>query len=330
LVPFTGTNAANGVALDAEGDLYVADDEGLIQKWTAANSNLTTLVSGSGLVEPWSVAVDAAGNVYIADIGANAIEKWSPASGAVTSVVSTGINFPGGVAVDGSGNVYIADTGHALVKEWSPINNAVTTLAVQAPPNPSGPPIPFDPLGVALDSTGNLYVVAHINYLDELPYAFVDMAPKVETAAAGNDSLSPVEPPTENLLPPFAPTSDQPWLKITGVANGVVSFSVSANSGPPRVGLINLLGQAIPVIQVSLGPPINLITVPTDGNATVKFVFGSATNLSFTVFSSTNLFLPMTTWTAIGTASNIGPNLFEFTDTNAATDPQRYYRVRSQ
>lgn len=325
--PFTGSNSPNGVALDTAGNLYIADDEGNIQEWTVANSNITTLVSG--LIEPFAVAVDAAGTVYIADVGATAIEEWSPASGVLTSV-ATGLRFPEGVAVDGSGNVYIADSGHALVKMWSPINNAVTTLAFQAPPVSSGPPIPFNPFGVALDSNGNVYVVAGPDYLDELPYAFVDIAPKVETAAAGNDSLSPVEPPTENLLPPFSPTSDQPWLKITGVTNGVVSFSVSANSGPPRVGLINLLGQAIPVTQVSLGPPIRLITVPTDGDATVKFVFGSATNLSFTVFSSTNLFLPMTTWTAIGTASNIGPTLFEFTDTNAATDSQRYYRVRYQ
>ena len=65
------------MAVDSVGNLYIADDEGIIQKWTAANSNLTTLVSGSGLVEPYGVAVDAAGTVYIADSGANAIDKWS-------------------------------------------------------------------------------------------------------------------------------------------------------------------------------------------------------------------------------------------------------------
>jgi hypothetical protein len=52
-------------------------------------------------------------------------------------------------------------------------------------------------------------------------------------------------------------------------------------------------------------------------------------NASFTVRSSTNVFSPVTNWTAIGTASNIGPNLFEFTETNPPTDPQRFYRVRS-
>jgi hypothetical protein len=130
-----------------------------------------------------------------------------------------------------------------------------------------------------------------------------------------------------NLRPPFAPTCDAPWLNITGITNGVVGFSVAANSGPPRVGFINLLGQLIPIVQVSPSSPIDLIIVPTP--AAVEFAFGDTQDSSFTVLSTTNVFLPITNWIAIGTAANIGPNLFEFTDTNPATDSQRFYRVRS-
>ena len=66
-------------------------DNNAIKEWTAANSNVTTLVS-SGLTDPYGVAVDGAGNVYIADSGNNAIKKWTAANNNVTTLVSSGLN----------------------------------------------------------------------------------------------------------------------------------------------------------------------------------------------------------------------------------------------
>jgi hypothetical protein len=310
------------VAVDLQSNVYVEENLTDIVERNAATGNVTTLVSN--LYGANGVAVDVAGNVYFSYDGA--VGKWSVANTNVTIMPTQSRFSPGTVSVDGAGNLYIG--GYDAIQEWRVADNTLLTL-VSTESSVLLDSSEFTHFyGVTVDSAGNIFAADNINFaIMELPYAFVDMAPKVESAAAGTDSLSPVEPPTENLLPPFAPTSDQPWLNITGVTNGVVSFSVSANSGPPRIGFINVLGQAIPVIQVSLGPPINLTTVPTDGSATVNFVFGSSTNLSFTVFSSTNVSVPITSWTAIGTASNIAPTVFEFTDTNAASDSQRFYRV---
>jgi hypothetical protein len=312
---------SQGVALDGAGNLYIATFYGLIQKWTAASSNLTTLVA-SGLDEPDGLAVDAAGNVYIADTVNNAVKKWSAANNKLTTLISSGLNFPEGVAVDGSGNVYIADAGNHVVKQWSAVNNTVTIFENQTQ----------YPECVAVDGKGNVYfgdTLGHNSTILEIPNAFVNSAPRLESAAGGYDSLPPVEPPTENLLPPFAPSSDVSWLTITGITNGVVSFSIATNFGSPRIGFITVMGQTVPIVQVSSGSPLDLICVPIGGTGSFQLAFGGTQNGSFTVLSTTNVFLPSKNWSAIGTASNIGPNLFEFTDPNPATNFQRYYRVRS-
>lgn len=112
----TPLNSPHGVAVDGVGNVYVADaNMEAIVKWTAVNSNVTTLVASS-LNYPAGVAVDGMGNVYIADANNNAIRKWNAVNGMVTLVIS-GLNWPNGVAVDNAGNVYIADTFNNAIKE---------------------------------------------------------------------------------------------------------------------------------------------------------------------------------------------------------------------
>ncbi|HTA31114.1 MAG TPA: hypothetical protein VK731_11555, partial [Candidatus Cybelea sp.] len=322
----SGLYLPQGVALDGASNVYIADSyNSEIKEWTAANGNVTTLVS-SGLSYPYGLAVDAAGNVYIADSGNNAIKEWIAANSNVITLVSTGLNSPLGVAVDGAGNVYIADSENFAVKKWTAANNSVTTLVS----NDVGF-LPYVPQGVAVDEAGDVFFANTYSSetIDELPYALVDLAPKVESAAGGNDSLPVVLPTTADLFPPLFPTaSDRPWLVITGVTNGVVSFSVAANPGLPRIGKITMLGKSVPVVQVSGGSPKNLIALPTDGDRACAFAFGDTNNASFTVLSSTNLSAPPSGWTVVGVASNTAPQLYEFTDAQPTND-QRYYRIRS-
>ncbi len=182
-------NGPQSVAVDGAGNVYVADCTNCaIRKITAAGV-VTTLagtpgVSGtndaaSGAAAsfnfPYGVAVDTNGNVYVADTLNHTIRQISP-SGAVTTLAglagnvgsSDGTNsgarfsYPCGVAVDGSGNVYVADTGNHTIRLVSP-TGVVTTLA-GSPGNPgltngTGSAAQFNsPLGVAVDSNGNVYV----------------------------------------------------------------------------------------------------------------------------------------------------------------------------
>jgi streptogramin lyase len=319
----SGLDYPMGVALDGAGNVYFADSgNNAIKEWTAANSNVTTLVS-SGLDNPLGLAVDAAGNVYIADTYNNAIKEWNAASSNVTTLVSSGLDNPLGLAVDGAGNVYIANVEGGAILEWNAASSNVSALVSGGFTYPGG---------VAVDGAGNIYMAGYNSYIAELPHAFVDPAPRLEGPAASSDSLPVVLPATENLLPPFAPISDQSWLTITGVTNGVVSFSFTANTNSLRTGHITLLGLSIPITQGTqgmIGTPPALTNLQLLSNGVVQFAFTNIPGAVFTVLSASNLSLPLREWTVAGSATNIASNVFQFTSQPGANDVRRFYTVRS-
>jgi DNA-binding beta-propeller fold protein YncE len=320
------------VAVNGSGNVYIANSyDNAISEWIAASNTVTTLVS-TGLDTPSGVAVDGSGNVYIADFSHSAIKEWKAASNTVTTLVASGLNSPNGVAVDGSGNVYIADTYNEAIKEWKAASNTVTTLVASGLP---------ETWGVAVDGSGNVYIADYNNSyynngaIKELPHAYVDPVAKIEPAAAGSDVLPVVLPATENLTGPFAPASSQSWLTITGVTNGVVSFSFPANnSGSNLVANITLLGVSVPVSQSFIAtpittPPVLLTTATPFVNGCFQFTFTNNPTATFTVLASTNVGLPLVDWTVIGAATNLSGDIFQFTSPQAATNCQMFYRVTS-
>ena len=319
----SGLRFPDGVAVDGAGNVYIADSyHSAIKEWTPDNNTVSTLVP-SGLDSPKLLAVDGAGNVYIADTYNYAIKEWIAAGNTVTTLVSSGLADPKGVAVDGAGNDYFGDSGHSAIKEWTPANNNLTTLVggLNAPE------------AVAVDGVGNVYIADTFNEeIEELPRAFVDPTPRLEGGAAGSDSLPVVLPATDNLLAPFAPVSSQSWLTITGITNGVVSFSFPANtSGSNRSANITLLGQSIAVTQAApiIGTPPALTAARMLGGGVLQFAFTNTPGASFTVLCSANLSLPLTNWTVAGTATNTTPGQFQFTSQPATNAPQLFYTVRS-
>lgn len=178
-----------GIAGDGAGNLFVADNHNYtIRKITpaavvttfAGSAGLSGWADGPGSVArffvPQGVAVDGAGNLYVAD-GNHTIRKISP-SGVVTTLAGT-VNFAGAgdaadgtggdaqfsypirVAVDTIGNVYVSD-GNLTIRKITPAG-VVTTIAGSnynsTPADGVGSAARFSrPTGVAVDSSGNLYV----------------------------------------------------------------------------------------------------------------------------------------------------------------------------
>ncbi|EEF27264.1 nhl repeat-containing protein, putative [Ricinus communis] len=174
-----------GVALDRQGNLYVADggDNNSIRK-IDLDGVTTTLAGGTeGYAEgaptaaafntPSGLAIDAAGNLYVADTGNNAIRKIGP-DGTVSTLAGDGLagdkdgkgagaqfNGPIGVAVDAAGVVYVTDTYNDRIRRIAP-DGTVTTVAGgkrAGMADGAGAQALFDtPTGIALGASGALYI----------------------------------------------------------------------------------------------------------------------------------------------------------------------------
>ncbi len=282
----SGLTDPGGIAVDHSGNVYIANaDSGKIKKWNPVNRTLTTVIA-SGLNNPLGLAVDESDNLYIADCQHDAIKKFNPATGKLITAVSGGLNQPFGVAIY-HGNIYIADTANNAMKECSPAAGQVTrqfssdlispgTVAADRMGNvyfagglfDSGEGVleKYDPAtgsvttllssigvtGVAVESSKVMYIAdGGQNAIDELStIAYVDTTIKYERANAGQDYLAPVLPKTRTLSGEDSPKSDESWLAIGPIRDGVVWFTFTANTtGAARAANISLLGEQITVIQ---------------------------------------------------------------------------------
>ncbi|HXM45514.1 MAG TPA: hypothetical protein VN924_30035 [Bryobacteraceae bacterium] len=176
-----------GLAIDASGNLYIADQNNWVIR--RISGGIITTVAGTGkpgysgdngqatkamLGGPQGVAVDASGNLYIADTGNQRI-RYVNVSGAITTIAGTGVNgfsgdggaataatfsTPVEVAVDASGNVYVADLYNNRIRRFVP-GGAIATFAGTTTFNGDGGPstqASVEPWSVAVDSSDNLYI----------------------------------------------------------------------------------------------------------------------------------------------------------------------------
>jgi uncharacterized protein (TIGR03437 family) len=179
-----------GVALDAAGNLYIADNHNHRIRQVNPSGTIST-VAGTGsqgyagdggaatsakLNEPIGLWVDAAGNLYIADTGNGRIRRVDP-SGKIATVAGGGTSSPRdgsaatavsllgpyGVSMDAAGNLYIGEASANRVRVVSP-SGIIATIAgngssgYSGDGGPAGSAALWYPTSVFADPSGAVYV----------------------------------------------------------------------------------------------------------------------------------------------------------------------------
>lgn len=156
----SGFHAPEAVAVDANGNVYVADAaQYYIVKETLANGTFTQSSIGLTPASQFGIAVDGSGNVYATSSATNEVWEWTYADGAYTSSViansDNGVNIPIGIAVDANGNVFVSNSGSSTVMELKPLGGGEFSVSTIANSSVQGLNTPE---GLAVDANGNVYI----------------------------------------------------------------------------------------------------------------------------------------------------------------------------
>jgi uncharacterized protein (TIGR03437 family) len=301
-----------GVAVDAGGNLYIAD----FNRVRLVSNGTINTIAGNGsagyqgdngvataaeLASPNSVAVDSSGNLYIADTGNNRVRLVS--GGVISTVAGNGtygftgsngaatsatLGAPAGVTIDSSGNLYITDAYRVLKVTKGKIS-AIAGLAA--------------PQGVAVDVAGNVYVanpVSHRVYVltPAGTTCAVAAAPtSLQSSASGGNLTIAIQTGSSC---PWAVESLPAWTSLSGNAFGTgpatLTLAVAANPDAPRSATILIGGQNVALAQagvmtilgqvtLSSGNPLPGVTVAIGGSQTPATT-DSGGNFSFSNLNS--------------------------------------------
>ncbi len=149
-------NHPDGIAVDAAGNLYIADSDNSTLRKITTDGAVSTLAGIPGVPgsadgagnsarfsHPDAVAIDGNGNLYVADSGNHTIRKVTPAGEVITiggapevsgsadgASSSARFNSPTGITVDTAGNIYVADSGNHTIRMTAPIPPTITTAPI--------------------------------------------------------------------------------------------------------------------------------------------------------------------------------------------------------
>ncbi len=253
-----------------------------------------TLSIPEALSNPYSMLEDASGNLYVSDMGLNQVLEISP-SGTVTVVAGMGLpgyggdggpaaqallNAPAGIAFDAQGTLYIADSGNNRIRTVTKDGN-IHTIAGSGLPGFAGDGLTADfasflnPLGVAVDGSGNVYVADAGNFRLRV------LTPQNTPVPQPRTNLPPIQGPNvattlspgsifslygTNLAPPgyMNETSSNTWPRdMNGVSvtiNGVAAplYYVSPTQINGQIPFETALGTATAVIAVNGSLPAQI------------------------------------------------------------------------
>lgn len=260
--PATSAELANpaGLAVDSEGNLYIADsDNNVIRE---VSNGVITTIAGTGAQGysgdkgpamnatfngPGALALDSGGNLYVADFYNQAVRKIS--AGVITTVAGNGsygysgdkgaatsaqLAGPAGLTIDYVGNLYIADSYNNCVRKVS--NGVITTFAGNGTAGSSGDYGPAamatlrTPTDLYMDPFSNLYIADYGNNRVRMVSYGQNVISTVAGTGAAAYSGEHVSAMSCSLLAPEQVTTDAAGnlyivdgSRVRKVANGMIN-----------------------------------------------------------------------------------------------------------
>jgi uncharacterized protein (TIGR03437 family) len=291
----------NGLAIDPAGNLYISDDYNHAIRMVSAATGIITTIAGNGspgfagdggpaskaqLFYPAGICFDSEGNLYIADQFNYRVRKVTIATGIISTVAGNGnatltavdgvqatktaVETPVAVTVDGAGNLYIAEDDRIRKVDTGGIIHTIAGLANKTPgfSGDGGPATAaeiFGPIGLAVDSYGNLFFADNQNQR----IREVNAAGIISTIAG---FVGPVSTPILDGIPASTAYISNPYgvvldpagnLYFTTAANSVrkITSGASMAANPTTLSFSYTTGAAAPASQsvsvTSLGAALN-------------------------------------------------------------------------
>ncbi len=282
-------NTPQGLAVDRQGNVYVADHGIPFSIRKVTPQGLVTTIPGIPAYFPSGIAVDATGNIYLTDLNGGSIFKITPAGVATRFAggsylnaadgrgTAAGFHLPGGLALDPAGNLYVADTGNFLVRKVTP-SGVVTTVAGLAATtgttDGTGSAARFSwPVGIAVDRAGTIYVADTQNstlrkgVLEGIPVFSVQ--PADESVILGQDASFSAMASGNGMLDYQWQVSSDGGVTWNGLADGSLYAGATATTLTVSDPTVAMGGEQFRCIA---SDPTALSTISVAATLTVQFV----------------------------------------------------------
>jgi uncharacterized protein (TIGR03437 family) len=307
-----------GLAFDSNDNLYYSDGSNRIQKVDIISGMVTTVAgngsAGSGgdggaatlasLNPSRGLALDSQGNLYFSDAANGRVRKVDSSTGIISTVAGNGccgargdggpataasLNQPGAIALDRSGNLFISDNSPSLIRRVDALTGIISTVAGGGSLETNAPALSTllrNPLGLAVDSNGGLYVSDSQNHR----VRFFDYT----TPAGPRPALTGIVSSVDALATPFAPGS---LVQVTGSQLSDRTVTANGVPWPTLLDDVSITINGVPAPVESVSPTVARVQIPygtATGTATAVVTrSGSPSNtLTFSVLPASPAIFP--------------------------------------